>query len=258
MTLDLSQYATVNQTQAHESRSDRYNFVSTIEQVNTFKAHGWEPVSIQETKSRSVSNRGFQKHMIKFRQSDQMELKTVGDEILELILKAAHDGSGTFELLLGLFRLACSNGAVAMIGDFGSFRILHKGLTEEKVSQAILHVLDYGPQLLERVQEFKSIPLTDSMQNHFASKAIELVNDGEKFTLKTADLLAARRIEDKSNDLWTTFNRVQENVIRGGITRTTLNGRSRRTREVKNIDRNVKLNQGLWKIADTIAIEYMN
>ena len=256
--VNLDQFATVNQTQAHNSRSDRYNFVSTKQVLEVFKAHGWLPVAVQETKVRNYSKQGFQKHLVKLRQSDQAELKNVGDEILELSLKASHDGSSTWELLLGLFRLVCGNGVIATIGDFGSFRILHKGMTDQKVADAILHVLDYGPNLLERVKEFKAIPLTDSMQNHFARQAIELVNEGKEFIIKPEDLLASRRPEDNASDLWTTFNRVQENVIRGGIARTTKQGKSRKMRQVKNIDRNVKLNQGLWKIADQLAIEYMN
>lgn len=257
MNLDLTKFPTINQVAPHNSRSSKYKFVSTMEQVRVFMEHGWMPVSVQETKSRGYSKQGYQKHIVKFRQSDQASLKNVGDEVLELVLKTAHDGSATFELLLGLFRLICSNGAIATIGDFGSFRIPHKGMTEERVSQAIIHVLDYGPQLLERVKQFKAISLTDSMTTHFATEAIKLVNDGEKFAMKPEDLLAARRLEDGGKDLWTTFNRIQENVIRGGVARTTKDGKSRRTREVKNIDHNVKLNQGLWKIADTLALEYM-
>ena len=52
-----------------------------------------------------------------------------------------------------------------------------------------------------------------------------------------------RRPEDNSLDLWTTFNRVQENVMRGGQegVRRAVNGSRRRTtvRPVNGIDSNV-------------------
>jgi hypothetical protein len=62
--------------------------------------------------------------------------------------------------------------------------------------------------------------------------------------------------------LWTTFNRVQENVIRGGLSArapaTIENGRRVRgrrvtTREVTGIDQDVKLNKSLWILGERMA-----
>lgn len=69
--------------------------------------------------------------------------------------------------------------------------------------------------------------------------------------------LAARRFDDRKNDLWTVFNRVQENTIKGGLRGVgqDANGHRRRTstKEVKGIDGNINLNKALWKMAEHLA-----
>lgn len=71
-------------------------------------------------------------------------------------------------------------------------------------------------------------------------------------------LLAPRRWEDAGNDLWKVFNRVQENVIAGGLSaiKRDENGRRVRrvsTRQVKGIDADVKLNRALWTLGGKMA-----
>jgi hypothetical protein len=70
-------------------------------------------------------------------------------------------------------------------------------------------------------------------------------------------LLAVRRQDDLGHDLWTTFNRIQENVIRGGqrddSRRTAFGKRFRATRSVKSLTEDVRINKGLWELASTFA-----
>ncbi|KPC54864.1 Uncharacterized protein AC509_5289 [Pseudomonas amygdali pv. morsprunorum] len=61
-----------------------------------------------------------------------------------------------------------------------------------------------------------------------------------------------RRREDRSGDLWTTFNRVQENTIIGGLTGRNKQGRRTTTRAVNGIDQDVKLNRALWVLAQAL------
>jgi hypothetical protein len=63
-------------------------------------------------------------------------------------------------------------------------------------------------------------------------------------------LIEARRPEDQGRNLWTTFQRVQENALRGGQPGRTVQGRRMRTREVASIDRGVSLNRALWLLAE--------
>jgi hypothetical protein len=82
--------------------------------------------------------------------------------------------------------------------------------------------------------------------------------EGEVSTPVQPDqLLRPRRFEDRRNDLWSTFNVVQENVIKGGVTAIgqDANGRARRvtSRAINGIDQDVKLNKALWVLAERMA-----
>jgi hypothetical protein len=63
-------------------------------------------------------------------------------------------------------------------------------------------------------------------------------------------LTEVRRPEDQGSALWTSFQRIQEHLVRGGLPGRTVQGRRMRTREVASIDRNVALNRALWVLAE--------
>ena len=69
--------------------------------------------------------------------------------------------------------------------------------------------------------------------------------------------LTARRAADTGADLWSTFNRVQENTIRGGLQAWGRDGNNRprriTSREVTGIDQDVKLNRALWMLGERMA-----
>ena len=65
-------------------------------------------------------------------------------------------------------------------------------------------------------------------------------------------VLMRRRSADTGNDLWTTFNVVQENLIKGGIPRVTRKGKIAKTRKINGIDGNVRLNKALWTLAEAM------
>lgn len=64
------------------------------------------------------------------------------------------------------------------------------------------------------------------------------------------ELIEARRPDDLGHDLWTTFQRTQENLMRGGQPGRSVQGRRTRTRAIGSIDRNVSLNRALWTLAE--------
>jgi hypothetical protein len=68
-------------------------------------------------------------------------------------------------------------------------------------------------------------------------------------------LLKARRTEDEGTDLWTTMNRVQENLVQGGLSdfHRDRRGRVRSVRALRGIDSKVSLNKGLWGLAERLA-----
>jgi hypothetical protein len=75
--------------------------------------------------------------------------------------------------------------------------------------------------------------------------------DPEEMAVNNNELLRPRRSSDQSGDLWTTFNILQEKIIKGGTyvqNKETRN--TQRAREVKSVTENVRLNKALWTLAE--------
>jgi hypothetical protein len=71
-------------------------------------------------------------------------------------------------------------------------------------------------------------------------------------------LLTPHRIADGYDDAWTVFNRIQENVIRGGaliksFSERNTDGSYRKARAVNSVAENVRVNRELWDIAENIC-----
>ncbi|MDF1216715.1 DUF932 domain-containing protein, partial [Escherichia coli] len=74
--------------------------------------------------------------------------------------------------------------------------------------------------------------------------------NGVKISVKMRSPEHYRRWEDKQNDLWTTWQRVQENMIKGGLSGRSASGKNTRTRAITGIDGDIRINKALWVIAE--------
>lgn len=249
---------------AHSSRSDRYVYISTHDTVSALMSNGFVPVEARVSRTRDEDRRGFTKHMIRLRSRGDAAERRVGDTSFEVILRNAHDGTGSYQFMAGLFRLICLNGMVASEGTLEDVRVRHSGNREKQLAQVIegaYTVLDQAPKVLEAPKRWSQIQLAPPEREAFAEAAHHLRfadAEGEvKTAIKPEQLLQTRRSEDQSSSLWTTFNVVQENAIRGGLSawgRDAQNRLRRSTsREVKGIDQDVKLNRALWTLATKMA-----
>ena len=233
--------------------STKYNLLSTIDVVNALQDEGWIITQARETRSNKEHRRGFQKHMLRFARRD---LKENHNTRVELVLTNAHDGSAAFRLHGGLYRLVCDNGLMVSDHDFESIQIRHVGATTRDVIEASYKVIQDAPRLAESVESMAQAMLSGDERQAFARAALDLKYPDESARPIRADqLLTRRRMGDDRSDLYTTYNVVQENLIRGGLAARSANNRRTRTREIKSIDQDVKLNKALWTLATDAATE---
>ena len=59
------------------------------------------------------------------------------------------------------------------------------------------------------------------------------------------------------DSLWAVFNRVQENLVKGGLNGRTANGRNQRTRPVQGIDQNLRLKDVYKRQLVALAFPYV-
>lgn len=235
-------------TEKHESRSDRYTYIPTIAVLDGLRKEGFEPFFVCQTRVRDENKRDHTKHMLRLRHANQI----TGEEADEIILLNSHDGTSSFQLVAGMFRFVCKNGMVC--GEtLADIRVPHKGNIVHNVIQGAHDVLDGFNLIREQKEGMKAITLDRDEQAIFAETALSLKYEPSPDVpapITGDQLLRARRFEDRRDDLWTTFNRVQENMIRGGLSGRSATGRNMTTREVTGIDQNVKLNRALWVLSE--------
>lgn len=237
--------------EAHEGMSQRYTYIPTLDVIKRLVDEGFVPFNAQQKRCRDEGKAPFTKHLIRLRH--QSYLNGVADAN-EIVLINSHDGSSSYELLGGVFRCVCANGLI--VGNtFESVRVRHSGDIGGQVIDAAYKVVDDFKRIDAHKDAMKALPMPRERQLVFAQQAARLRwDDPEKPTPISADkLLEARRSYDQANDLWTVFNRVQENLMRGGqrYHRRANGGLARAsTREVTGINQTVSINRGLWNLAE--------
>jgi hypothetical protein len=248
----------------HESRSDRYAYIPTVSIVAGMRKAGFIPVSVQQSRSRVAGKADFTKHMIKFAHGDVTNTR-VGDSIPQVCLVNSHDGTSQWELSLGLYRFICSNGLLVCDGNLSSVKVPHKGDVQDRVIEGSFTVLNAARDVGDRAEAWRGITLERGEQVALANAALALRFDRQDDNgnavaapIAADQMLRPHRYEDKGADLWTTFNVIQENTIKGGQSYTlpraagARRGRRMHVREVTGIDQNTSLNRALWTLADTL------
>ena len=248
--------------QAHESRSERYGFQSTTEVISMMESEGFRIFSASQSRTRRGDRVSYLKHMLRFRHESSMDISTVGDLVPELVLINSMDGSSAYKLMAGIFRMVCSNGMVVADSMVQSIRVRHTATTIQDVLQASRTITKQTHVAIEAIDTWRALQLSDGEQNALATAAHHMRfadTEGHVNTpITPLQLLHIRREADRGNDLWSIHNRIQENVIKGGLTARTIDsegnrGRRIATREVKEISADVKLNQALWTLSEEMA-----
>lgn len=252
----IERYApSVLATEPHGSRGERYAFIPTIEVLDGLKREGFLPYEVRQTRVKDYTKREFTKHLVRLRHAD---VHGNSKEIPEIVLVNSHDGSSSYQLIAGIFRFVCSNGLIA--GDISDeIRIRHSGNIVHDVIEGSFRVLDNVKEVEGRIDTYKSITLSDNERSAFALSAAELRWGSDENGNSLApihnvnQLIRPRRFEDQKSDLYSVFNVVQENLIKGGLSGRSASNRRTRTREVGGVNENVKLNRALWTLADQLA-----
>jgi hypothetical protein len=227
----------------HESRSERYAYIPTSIILEKLRGEGFFPFMACQSKCRDEGKRAHTKHMLRLRHANQINTS----EANEIILLNSHDGTSAYQMLAGTFRFVCCNGMVC--GDTqNDIRVQHKGNVVDNVIEGAFRVLNDFEVVGEQIDGMKALALSSMEQTAFARAALALKYDPETERTPITDIqvLTPKRPQDAKDDLWSTFNRVQENLVKGGVPGRSAHGHRLRTREITGIDQNIKLNRALW------------
>jgi hypothetical protein len=244
-------------TAPHHEVSDRYGFMPTINVIDALRSEGWMPVDATQKNVRDSSKRDLTTHLVRFRRVDN-DIQ-VGDSVVEILLKNSHDRSSAFVLHAGIFRMACANGIVIADSTFNKLSVRHGKNVVGEIIEGSCQVIDEVPAICDTVEGMQGTELSGEERAIFAHTAYTYAHgerDENMLTSKESiinQMLRPKRRSDTGKDLWSTFNVIQENIIKGGIRTAKVNdkGRMRRStkRAVGNIEKNIKLNKAIFEMA---------
>jgi hypothetical protein len=235
--------------EAHDSRSDRYVYVPTIEIVEGLRKEGWFPFFAVQSVPHDGRRMGHAKHMLRLRRDDGIGKP----EAAEVIIVNSHDGTSAYQMFAGMLRFVCTNSMIA--GErFEEVRVPHKGGIQNQIIEGVYTVAEDFPRLIDASETMKDTRLSQDEQRVLAEASLVARYGEDESPIRPDQIIAPRRREDVGQSLWSTFNVIQENMIRGGLDgrRTNAEGRIRRsqTRAINGIDQNVGLNRALWTLAE--------
>lgn len=234
--------------------SERYKMVRTMDLVEGLMNNGWEVTSAKELKTTSKEKYGHQFHVLKMENPSLF----LGDgEKFQVVISNGADLVTPLQIQAGIFRLVCSNGLVAGRNFIPPVKLSHVGSIREVVSQT----MDQLPSLLEKVGDsvnlMKQAPITQSQAEQLAQKAYFLRHNKEASEITIADLINPRREVDKSPDLWTRFNVIQENILNGyykyPVAKSNQTVALYASSKVESVKKDLLLNQALFDEAMSIV-----
>ena len=255
-------------TEAHESRSDRFVPIPTINVLDGLRAADFDPVFAQQARTRVAGKENFTRHMVRMRHKS---LTSAEGPAFEVILTNANDGTSAYKMLAGIFRFVCLNGLFT--GEtFAPVHVRHSGATAiDQVRDGALNILQLAPEALAMVDEMRGTHVTREEAEGYA-RAAHLLRFADKYQedengnlfcddyatpIAPIDLLRARRSADMHPTVWHLFNITQENAVRGGQRGLIMgsNGRVRRQKvqAVTGIQGAEKLNRNLWDLAEAMV-----
>jgi Domain of unknown function (DUF932) len=232
----------------HPRVSPKYLFISTSAVIDALMSEGFVPVNARQTKAREEDRVGFARHMIRFRHP--RKALSLREAVPELVLINAHDGTSYYQLRAGLYRPLCTNGLIARLGDFGVVHVPHRGNIIANVVEGAHQIMRGFENIGEAIERMAVTLLTEAQRMAFAEAAVRIrYREGEHVPYAAGRLLEARRDVDHGDDVWHVYNVVQENMMRGGIVGASAKGRATRTRSIRAIQEDVRINTELWGLA---------
>ena len=245
-----SQLNAIDAAHAASTTSSKYGFVSSRAIIDNLTTLGFTPRQIQIHKVRKDERQGFQKHIVRMQHSDLMP--KVGDSFPEIVLINSHDGSCRYRMMLGMFRLICTNGMVSgNIEDEINFT--HRIANVDKIQDGAMQLVNRASRMSEVMQMMSGRQLDITERRSFVENALQLRynkpsgdatnEDYSDWNQRIDAINKPRRYEDSANNLWVVFNRVQENLtqgVRGGARRIT------------SPSSDLNVNRELWNLAENL------
>jgi hypothetical protein len=229
---------------------NRYHFTPTFEIIDMMKDMGYMLTAAKQSKTKIPLRRDHGVHIVEFQHPDLYVKDSSSNEVEArptIVMVNSSDGSRPFDFQMGMFRLVCSNGLIVKDRDLGGFKERHTKFTFNEIKDMISKKVDALPKTIDKINKWNLIEMSSKDRFAFATEALALRLSGDRLPeeYEIRGILDPKRAADKHNNLWCTYNVVQENLIKGGFQMN-----DRQARPITNPWQDLELNKGLWALAE--------
>lgn len=214
------------------------NQIETMDVVDSLKNKGWEITGGWEQREK---NRKIGSHFVRMVNPEQTIMKGSKTEaVSQMYISNSCSGTSPLKMELGVYRLVCSNGLVSFDKE-DSETIQHTSKNKQNFETIMSKFNLNSSNSLEFYNSLKMKEMTPEQMNKFAMDALSLRFDDN---IDPSLVLNSIRKEDDGNDLWSVFNRVQENLTQND--RIFWNGKT--LSGINNIEQDIKINKQLHEL----------
>jgi len=262
--------------------SSKYSHIPTDKLIDDMELLGWIAIDAKEVKARQASTKGFQKHLVVFRNPEIVinqlpegitrddksptgyrkadgtfaKANSIDTVFPQILLTNSHDGKNAFTFTAGLFRMICENGLVISTNEFEKVSIRHMGYDFEELQKQINEMVEKLPLTVESMNKMIDTKMEEKAILDFAKNMLAVrfpEEELKRITIDMDEFITPVRPEDKGDDLWSVFNVIQEKIIEGDFD-YTIGTKHRKARQIKNFKQDMDLNSKMFDV----ALQYVN
>jgi len=238
--------------------SERYAYLPTYPVIEQLRARGLGVTSVKQGRTRDRHGRMYVMHEVRMAMVGDVysrQTRELGNLTPQIILLNSHNRTTSMTMFGGLLRGLCHNGLFFGSADAGGFEAMHYRMDMERVTDAAYAIVERFERLIEGANAWSKIRLTQEQARRFGQKAIEI--RGTSMNVDPMALVVPNRPQDIRDDLWTTFNTVQERLTHGTVQAQRANNSWRKLPAIKSLKVDVDMNRKLWAAASELAAEVM-
>ena len=247
----------ISQNRAFGDVSQRYIPIATKDVLNVMeeRAGSLRITGFNKANVRKKEKDGFQRHAIMVEFENAMMLDGTK---MNMILFNSNDRSTSLKIFMGSLRAACSNQCVWGDQIAEPVSIRH---TKQDWKESVYTLMDAYEETQrkteEMIREMMSAYVSYGDMGRIAERVTEeIVNPNiTGRILDPLQLNTAHRIEDTGKDMWHFYNRMQYNLLQGGVDRViekedegTLFTTISKTHKVTDTQKQIEFNRQLHNI----------
>lgn len=221
--------------------------IESLDAIREFQRQGWNIAGALEDRGK---NRKVTNHSIKMEHPDFRILDKKGqtEAVATMNIQNSCNGSKPMELDLGTYRQICSNGAVAHT-SYSHSKVAHTEKGHYSLNEILCNLGIRTQGVMDEFNKLKDSNLTPKQAMAMATDAAA-IRFGKGHEINIEQLLNVVRDEDKGDDVWTIFNRIQENLTQP---HRISDNNGRLLSGVNGVYEDTRVNKELFQLAHSYA-----